>query len=119
MNNYSAIEKEVICLRAVWDQTDDLVNYELFEKLASQVDALLMFKEAVHQRIFNVLLCDFLSNPKPFGLDPVPRTAPESEQNLLFHLGKIAEDPVINRLAGESLRACRSIREMAGRGKLR
>jgi hypothetical protein len=69
---------EVIILYAVWDMIAEMVNFNMFEKLASHEKTNLMFSTSTHARLFNVLLVDFFSSPQknrsrgslPFGLPP-------------------------------------------------
>ena len=56
-------EQEVIVLKAIWELIDEMVNYEMFVKLSRTNDAVLMFNSRTHQRLFNILLVDFLSQP--------------------------------------------------------
>ena len=64
-------EHEVIVLKAIWELIEEMVNYEMFLKPEStDTVTSVMFRTRMHQRLFNILLVDFLSQPKrwPFGL---------------------------------------------------
>lgn len=102
---FTKTEQEVIVLKAIWELIADMVNYEMFAKLAQTAEAELHFKSSTHQRLFNVLLVDFLSPPgKPFGLSLPSSGVPESERNLLFHLKRSCADPKLNPDGGDLLR---------------
>jgi hypothetical protein len=62
--NFNQMEQEVIVLKSAWDSIDDMVNYSMFMKLQSTEDTELHFKTERHQRLFNVLLVDLLSQPR-------------------------------------------------------
>jgi hypothetical protein len=66
---YTDLEREVIVLKAVTELIDDMVNYEMFEKLTRTRDAQLTFNTMTHGRLFNVLLVDMLSRPICRGSD--------------------------------------------------
>ena len=92
------MEQEVVVLKSAWDSIDDMVNYSMFEKLHRTADTELRFKSERHQRLFNVLLVDFLSQPRvwPFGLSHPPAKAPASDLSILFHLKRICSEPQLN-----------------------
>lgn len=78
---------------------DDMVNYEMFVKEHQTEDAMLMFNTSTHQRLFNILLGDFLSqaqrkrkNALPFGLPEPPSRAKPSDLTYLFYLRGICAD---------------------------
>ncbi|MEP6715954.1 MAG: hypothetical protein ABJC09_10290 [Terriglobia bacterium] len=54
------MEREVVVLKTVWDLIDEMVNYELFAAMTTRTDVTLMFNGTTHQRLFNILLVDFL-----------------------------------------------------------
>jgi len=105
-NAFTATEREVIVLRLVWESIDEMVNYEMFAKPASMTDATLVFNSVTHQRLFNVLLVDFLSKPnqRPFELPMPPDGSPKSEQSILFHLLRICDAPQLDPSGGRALR---------------
>lgn len=97
MSRFTRVEQEVIVLKAVWDLIDDMVNYQMFLKLTKDHDVELRFESSTHQRLFNILLVDFLSriNHKVFGL-PVPPPSPMAEQSYLHYLRLICDGPTLN-----------------------
>lgn len=104
--HFTKTEQEVMVLKAIWQMINDMVNYEVFAKLRRTDEAQLAFNSRTGQRLFNVLLVDFLSQPKqwPFELPMPPRNTPMSERSLLFHLRRICEDPKLNTNGGATLR---------------
>jgi hypothetical protein len=104
--NFTKTEQEVIVLKAIWELIGETVNYAMFLKLPRADDTQLTFRTAMHQRLFNILLVDFLSQPRnwPFGLTVPPKGAPESERSVLFHLKRIASDPILNPNGGHALK---------------
>jgi hypothetical protein len=60
---YSAIEQEVIILRASWSMMDEIANLEMFQRHPPPAGSHVVFKTKTHCRMFNVLLGDFLSQP--------------------------------------------------------
>jgi hypothetical protein len=96
VRDFTKTEHEVIVLKAIWELIAEMVNYEIFLKPES-TDAVtsVMFRTRVHQRLFNILLVDFLSQPSrwPFGLSMPPRAALKSDKCILFHLRRICDDP--------------------------
>lgn len=103
---YSRTEQEVVVLKAAWEMIHEMVNFEIFMEINRVKDTNLMFRTATHQRIFNVLLVDFLSQPRnwPFELPLPPHDAAKSERCILFQLKRICADPQLNRDGGNLLR---------------
>src|SRR3546814_11343752 len=64
-STFNAIEQEAIVLLAVWGMIGEMVNYLLFVKGDTTEDVQLRFNSTVHQRLFSILLVDFLSRPTP------------------------------------------------------
>lgn len=97
------MDHEVIVLKSVWDSIDEMVNYNIFQKFDRIENTQLSFKTDVHQRLFNILLGDFVSapNPWPFGLSKPPKDTPVSCRNIMFHLQRIADKPLLNPAGGE------------------
>lgn len=100
---FTPIEQEVIILKAVWELISEMVNYEMFFKPTRTSDAELRFNSSTHQRLFNVLLVDFLSQPQrnekkllPFNLPETPSNARLSDSTYLFYIRKICADPKLN-----------------------
>jgi hypothetical protein len=116
---FSELEREVIILYAVWSMIDELVNFEMFELLASTENTNLMFSTATHARLFNVLLADFLSSPQkdrkrgtlPFGLPPTPREGVLSQQSYLYYLSGLCEDPKLDKRTEALANAVSSFRD--------
>jgi hypothetical protein len=98
MHIFTAIEREVIVLKAVTDLIDDMVNYEMFVKLTNTRDTQLTFNTMTHKRLFNVLLVDMLSKPNKdhFGLPSFPTNASGSAATFLHYLRLIGENPLLN-----------------------
>lgn len=90
-------EQEIIVLRAVWDMIRGMVNYEIFGKNHDLVDAELRFDTRTHQRLFNILLTDFLSSPSKgtFGLPAANGPGP-TDRTYLFYLRRICDNPKLN-----------------------
>jgi hypothetical protein len=105
--DFTKTEREVVVLKAIWELIDEMVNYEMFAKLEYTRDVTLIFNTRTHGRLFNILLVDFLSQPKkwPFGLIMPPRGAPKSDMCMLFHLKQICDDPQFDRYGGDVLGA--------------
>lgn len=104
-------EQEAVILFAAWDMIENMVNYELFENITRLENTNLIFKTPSHKRLFNILLGDFLSQPKerkdnslPFDLPRAPAKGRRSDYTFLFYLRQICEDPQLNSTA-EDIRA--------------
>lgn len=67
------IEEEVILLLAVKELIDSMVNFELLEILGSDPESEIKFHSATHQKFFNIVLVDFLSQTDPKS--PVKQTS--------------------------------------------
>jgi hypothetical protein len=105
--DFTKTEHEVVVLKAIWELIGEMVNYEMFVKPESTtVVTSVMFSTRVHQRLFNIFLVDFLSQPKrwPFGLTAPAAGAAKSDMCILFHLKRICEDPQFNPAGGDALR---------------
>jgi hypothetical protein len=104
--DFTETEREVVVLKLAWELIDEMVNYEMFAASPSLTDAALMFKSTTHQRLFNVLLGDFLSQPRqwPFGLPMPPEGSKKSERSVLFHLLQICDAPRLEPSGGGALR---------------
>jgi hypothetical protein len=101
MLDYSPTDQEVIVLKSVWDSIDEMVNFAIFMKFERTEDTELSFETSIHQRLFNILLTDFLSvpSPWPFGLKQPPPGTPPSLQNIFFQLPASARIPLSTRPA--------------------
>jgi len=58
---FTAIEQEVIFLKASNDSIGSMVNHELLKLSEEDNGAQAIFKTSIHQRFFNIILVDFLS----------------------------------------------------------
>jgi hypothetical protein len=97
---YTDIEKEIIVLRAVWDLIDGMVNYVIFCKGHGTLDAELKFNSAETQRLFNILLADFLSRPGRGEFDLSSPAGPKkTDYTFLFDLLRICNDSKLNSLS--------------------
>lgn len=102
-SEFNRAETEAICLYAVWDMIDGMVNYALFTK-SDRVDGISpRFETEIHARLFVILLGDFLSRPQgfrgkmPFGLDSPPEESGPVEYTYLFYLRKICREPTLGQ----------------------
>jgi hypothetical protein len=103
---FTKTEQEIIVLKAIWELIDGMVNYEMFLQLTRTNDVQLMLKTMTHQRLFNILLVDFLSPPtSPFGLAAPPKGAPKSDRSVLFLLRHICDQPKLNPSGANILRS--------------
>lgn len=113
---FTSIEHEIIVLYAVWDMIGEMVNFDMFEKLASLENTNLMFSTSTHTRLFNVLLVDFLSSPQkdrsrgslPFGLPPTPKSGRPSDNSYLYYLREICKSPRFDGDTGQLFSAVKS-----------
>ena len=58
---FTAIEQEVIFLKAINESIDSMVNHQILKISESGDGAQAIFKTSIHQRFFNIILVDFLS----------------------------------------------------------
>ncbi len=95
---YSAIEQEIVALRAAWDMINGMVNFEMFVKQPPPTGSHLMFKTMTHQRMFNVLLGDFLSQPVDgaFGLTARNTKDKTHRNTYLAYLLDVCNEPRLN-----------------------
>ena len=59
--NFTDIEQEVIFLKASSETIDSIVNHEMLTLSGGEEAGEALFKSATHQRLFNIILVDFLS----------------------------------------------------------
>lgn len=59
--NLTKIEQEIIFLKASVETIDSVINNEMLEVYGSGEDAEVHFKSGANQRLFNIILVDFLS----------------------------------------------------------
>jgi hypothetical protein len=57
----TAMEQEILFLYASIESIGSMVNYDLLDLSGGNVEAQAIFKTSIHQKIFNILLVDFLS----------------------------------------------------------
>ncbi|MER8368027.1 hypothetical protein [Mesorhizobium sp. M1378] len=101
---YSALEQEVAILYAVWQMIDGMVNYQNFVKFDPPVTSA-MIESSVHQRLFNILLVDFLSKPEsrkkgdvmPFGLQSPPSIGRPTDSTYLLYLRQVCAAPQLGK----------------------
>lgn len=58
---FTSVEKEIIFLKASIESIASMVNYEILQLSEGHDGAQAIFKTSIHQRLFNILLVDFLS----------------------------------------------------------
>jgi hypothetical protein len=97
---YSTIQQEVIVLAAVLDLIDDMVNLRTFGPPITDRPTNLLPNTSTDQRIFAILLGDFLSLPKPhrgdampFGLSVPTKDEKGSARTYLRYLREITANP--------------------------
>ena len=95
---YTAKEQEIIVLKAVWDLIGGMVNNEMFMPITQTEEVSLAPRTVTHQRLFNILLVDFLStlNASSFGLAEPPERASATDKTYLYYLRRISENPQLN-----------------------
>jgi hypothetical protein len=98
--SYSALDREIITLAAVWDLIGSMVHYGHFMNEHRIEDATLMFRTREASKLFLIILADFLSLPRDgtFGL-PRLRAAGSMGKTYLGHLQRVVADP---RFAGNN-----------------
>lgn len=105
MTAFNETEQEVIILKATWDVIDEMVNWSMFAKPEGTKDITLLPETSAHQRLFNILLLDFLTVPDvaSFNLPPPPSGGPTSDKSYLFYLSRIAANPRLNGANGKAI----------------
>lgn len=58
---FNQVEKEVIILKAILDLINNMVNHQVFKLLGEDPDCNISFYTEIHQRLFSIVLADFLS----------------------------------------------------------
>lgn len=81
----TAIEEEVVFLKATLDAVDSMVNFELMSLHGVDPESSILFKTSTHQRLFNIALVDFLSR--------TDKRAPVRQSSYLGALRQISESP--------------------------
>src|SRR4029079_4153666 len=64
VNSYSALDREIVTLAAVWDLIGSMVHYGHFLKEHRIENATLMFTTREASKLFLIILADFLSLPR-------------------------------------------------------
>jgi hypothetical protein len=59
---YSKTEEEIIFLRAITDLIESMVNFDVLEVVGTSPDTNILFHTPTHQKLFNILLVDLLSD---------------------------------------------------------
>ena len=97
------IEREAIILNSAWQMIDGMVNWAMFVRVNLDKPTNLMFQDRAHQKIFVILLRDFLSQvrahgnqPIPLGLRRAPQDARPADRTFLFHLRQVCEAPQLD-----------------------
>lgn len=96
---YSPIQQEVIVLAAVLDLIDDMVNLRTFGRPITDRPTNLLPNTSTDQRLFSIVLSDFLSLPQgrggvvPFGLSAPAADEAGSARTYLRYLREIAAKP--------------------------
>lgn len=106
MAAFNATEQEVIILKAAWDMIDGMVNWEMFARPSEEVkDVALLPSTSTHQRLFNILLLDFLTTPNvaSFDLPPAPNGGTASDKSYLHYISRIGIAPELGPVGGRIL----------------
>ncbi|WP_425997319.1 hypothetical protein [Caulobacter sp. DWR1-3-2b1] len=97
MEPFKPIEQEIIVLKAAWGLIYEMVNFEMFTPIkAGAVEV--HPTDSVHQRLFNILLIDFLDKPGAETFDLIKPTKSSSDDFIshLSYLQQIADRPMMN-----------------------
>jgi len=87
------IETEVILLKAVYDHIGEMVNFSTVEIQTWEDDKIVVFKDANAEKLFYILLSDFLSKTDSTG--PIPQVS------FLQGLSNICEKPQLSSAGSE------------------
>ena len=93
-NRFSSLDREIIVLAAAWDLIGSMVHYAHFMKEHRLERAVLMFQTREAQKLFLIILADFLSLPRDgaFGLGR-PGGDGSLGRTYLGHLSNVAAAP--------------------------
>lgn len=93
-DSYSALDREIITLAAVWDMIGSMVHYGHFVKRHRVENTTLMFQTQEASKLFLIILADFLSLPRngTFGLI-APKSKGSRGKSYLGHLQRVVNDP--------------------------
>src|SRR5262245_20970761 len=84
----SEIEEEVILLKAIKELIDSMVNSEVLNFYGNDPEPKILFNSTTHQKYFNIVLVDFLSQTDKKGFT--------KQISYLGALRKISETPNFN-----------------------
>lgn len=101
--NFNQTEQEAIILNAAWSMIDDMVNFAIFLPLDGRTESTnLMPQTTDTQRLFHILLGDFLSPLVARGKSALPFDLPKPEKQsrlsnftFLFYLRQVSEQPML------------------------
>jgi hypothetical protein len=86
--DYSDLEFEVIGLKVALDTIDSLVNRQMLDFLGSGKDVEIQFPTEPHQKLFYIILTDFLSRNTDISLM-------QSDVSCIEQLGKVVNRPLL------------------------
>jgi hypothetical protein len=94
VNSYSALDREIVTLAAVWDLIGSMVHYGHFLKEHRIENATLMFTTREASKLFLIILADFLSLPRDgtLGLSRPPLDGSRGK-TYLGHLQQVVANP--------------------------
>jgi hypothetical protein len=109
--SYSALDREIITLAAVWDLIGSMVHYGHFMKEHRIEDATLMFRTREASKLFLIILADFLSLPPDgtFGLS-IPKAQGSMGKT---YLGLLQRVVMVPKFAGDNTLLAASLRAFA------
>lgn len=67
------MKNEIILLNAITDIIDEMINKSLFTLVGKSPNCNILFHSSIHQKLFNILLVDFLSQTDIKA--PIPKTS--------------------------------------------
>jgi hypothetical protein len=87
-------EQEVIILMAVWEMINSMVKRQILEVVGTDPDSEIRFGTGVDQKLFNILMVDFLSPPnhENFNL-PTVKKVNKTDNTYLYYLSLICGKP--------------------------
>lgn len=62
-DDFSPIEWELIALKALTDSLDSMLNHAVLTLRGNDPNTEIVFESSIHQRLFTILLVDFLAKP--------------------------------------------------------
>lgn len=107
---YTDLEFEIIGLKVALDSIDAMANREMLTIVGSTEKTESYFPTAVHQKLFYILLVDFLSKNTDGSLLP-------DDLSVLEHASKVANRPLLTTHAKDLLGACDAFQEWLGARK--